>query len=209
VPSRRFVLIVSTTLRRSRRRAVCGVAFGSIYSRVLLCSGLFLGCAHTELLEGGVLHKGDVSVRLGPVPAGWRPLSLEGADAAYRDEEHEGSVMFDVRCHRRDDDAPLSALTGQLVIGTTERETLSEESAPFDGREVLHTRMRAKLDGVPMQYDLFVLKKDGCVYDLVYVAPPARSAEGEPDFERFARGLHAENPSAGVGHAPRAPVSDR
>jgi hypothetical protein len=206
---RRFVLIVSTTLRRSRRRAVRGVAFGSRYARAFLGFGLLLGCAHTELLEGGVLHKGDVSVRLGRVPDGWRPLNIEGADAAYRDEGHEGSVMFVVRCHRRDDDAPLSVLTGQLVIGTTERQVLSEESEPFDGREVLHTRMRAKLDGVPMQYDLYVLKKDGCVYDLVYVAPPARSAEGEPDFERFARGLHAETASVGVGHASRAPTSDR
>ena len=32
--------------------------------------------------------------------------------------------------------------------------------------------LRAKLDGVPMSYDIFVEKKNGCVYDLVYVGRP-------------------------------------
>ena len=194
---------------RSRQLVVCGVAFAGPYTNVFLCAWLLLACAHTESFEGSVLHKGDLSVRLGQAPGGWRPLRIEGADAAYRDEDHEGSVMFDVRCHRRDDDAPLSVLSQQLVIGTTERQILSEETEPFDGREALHTRMRAKLDGVPMQYDIYVLKKDGCIYDLVYVAPPARSAEGEADFERFARGLHGETSPVGVGRASRAPTSDR
>jgi hypothetical protein len=187
----------------------CQLAFARPYPEVFLCAWLLLRCAHTESLEGSVLHKGDLSVRLGQAPGGWRPLRIDGADLAYRDEEHEGSVMFDVGCHRRDDDAPLGVLSGQLVIGTTERDILSEETEPFDGREALHTRMRAKLDGVPMQYDIYVLKKDGCTYDLVYVAPPARSPEGEPAFERFARGLHAETSRVGVGRASRAPLSDR
>jgi len=49
----------------------------------------------------------------------------------------------------------------------------------------------AKLDGVLMEYDLYVTKKDGCVTDLVYVAPPQGFAAGVPDFERFATGLRA------------------
>ncbi len=61
---------------------------------------------------------------------------------------------------------------------------------PFDGREALHGRLTAKLDGVPMGYDLFVLRKDGCIYDFVYVAPPARVAEGVPGFEHFVQGFH-------------------
>jgi hypothetical protein len=148
-------------------------------------------CGHSEALDNGVLHKDGLLVALGPVPEGWRPLRIAGADLAFRDPQRDGSALFDVHCDRRDDDAPLSALTGHLIMGTTEREIELEETVPFDGREALHTRMRAKLDGVPMQYDIYVMKKDGCVYDLVYVAPPARFAEGAADFERFALALHA------------------
>ena len=76
-------------------------------------------------------------------------------------------------------------------MGTTERDIESQSTIPFDGREALHTVLRAKLDGVPMHYDVFVMKKDGCVYDLVYVAPPCQFAAGARDFERFALNLHA------------------
>jgi hypothetical protein len=71
---------------------------------------------------------------------------------------------------------------------------VSQDVIPFDAREAQHTVMRAKLDGVDMQYDIYVLKKDGCVYDLVYVAPPAAFADGAARFEQFALGFHTVGP---------------
>ena len=162
---------------------------------------LLAGCAHGESFEDGVLRKGDLSVRVGPVPGNWRRIQVEGADLAYRDDAREGSALFDVRCGHRDDDAPLSILTQNLIMGTTERDIEGQTLVPLDGREAMHTLLRAKLDGVPMQYDLYVLKKDGCVHDLVYVAPPDRFAEGAADFERFASGLHAHLGASDVSPA--------
>jgi len=162
---------------------------------------LLAGCAHGESFEDGVLRKGDLSVRVGPVPGNWRRIQVEGADLAYRDDAREGSALFDVRCGHRDDDAPLSILTQNLIMGTTERDIEGQTLVPLDGREAMHTLLRAKLDGVPMQYDLYVMKKDGCVHDLVYVAPPDRFAEGAADFERFASGLHAHLGASDVSPA--------
>jgi len=150
------------------------------------------GCGHAQSIEEGVLRKDGLAVRIGPVPAGWRRIDVEGADLAFRDDERSGSALFNVRCGRRDDDAPLAVLTNHLVMGTTEREFDAQDTVPFDGREALHSLLRAKLDGVPMQYDIYVMKKDGCLYDLVYVAPPGRFADGAADFERFAKGLRTE-----------------
>ena len=58
-------------------------------------------------------------------------------------------------------------------MGSTERELVSQETEPFDGREALHTRMRAKWDGVPIAFDIYVMKKDGCIYDFVYMGDPS------------------------------------
>lgn len=158
------------------------------------CSGL------RASLKDGVLRKDGGEVALGPIPSEWQRIDVQGADVAFRDDAHEGSTLVDLRCNRRDDDVPLVALTNQLVMGTTEREIESQETIPLDRREALRTIMRAKLDGVPMRYGIYVLKKDGCVYDLVYVAPPGRFAEGAPDFDRFARGLQTRHgPRAGAG----------
>ena len=63
----------------------------------------------------------------------------------------------------------------------------------MDGREAMHTVMRAKLDGVPKTFDAYVLKKDGCVYDFVDISAPAELAANRAAFETFVGGIsHAE-----------------
>ncbi|MDP8998671.1 MAG: hypothetical protein M3O46_01010 [Myxococcota bacterium] len=161
---------------------------------VVLLAGLVAvatACAHGDAFDGEVLRKGDLTVHVGPLPPNWRRVEVQGADLAFRDEAREGSTLFSVRCGRRDDDAPLSVLTEHLIMGTTDREFESEERVPLDGREAMHSILRAKLDGVSMQYEIYVMKKDGCLYDVVYVSSPDHFAEGAPDFDRFARGVHA------------------
>jgi len=172
----------------------------------LLAALASAGCGHAQTFDEGVLRKDGMAVRVGPVPPGWRRIRVDGADLAFRDDERSGSALFDVRCGQRDDDAPLAVLTNHLIMGTTEREFDAQDTVPFDGREALHTLLRAKLDGVPMQYDIYVMKKNGCLFDLVYVAPPDRFADGAADFEHFAAGVRTESsPSV----AESAPTSSR
>jgi hypothetical protein len=150
-----------------------------------------VACPRTVPFEGNVYRDEVVSYRVGDIPPSWRRIEVTNANLAFRDERDEASVLVNGRCGHRDDDTPLPALTNHLIMGTTDREFASQEIVPgFDGREALHTVMRAKLDGVVMQYDIFVMKKDGCIYDLVYVAPPDAFKQGAPAFERFAQGFH-------------------
>jgi hypothetical protein len=172
------------------RRLCPRLSFAAIAAASCACG------AHGVKFEDDVLRKGDLRVEVGPVPPGWRRIQVDGADLAFRDDEREGSILFDVRCGQRDDDAPLAALTAHLIMGTTERDFDRQEVIPFDRREAMHTLLRAKLDGVPMRYDIYVMKKDGCVYDLVYVAGPGRFDEGARDFERFALGLRTGSSSS-------------
>jgi len=84
-------------------------------------------------------------------------------------------------------DIPLVALTNHLLIGFTEREYVTEpELRQLDGREALHTHVRAKLDGVPRELYFVVTKKDECVFDLSLIAPPGeRFASALPAFEQM------------------------
>jgi hypothetical protein len=159
----------------------------------LSVAALLVACAHQAWTPGDPLHKDGRTITLGPVPPAWQRIEVVGADLAFRDAAREGSALFNAECDRHDDDAPLSVLTEHLIMGTTERQFEKQDVVPFDGREAMHSLLSAKLDGVPMRYDIFVLKKDGCVYDLVYVAPPARFTDGTGEFERFAGGLHASS----------------
>lgn len=152
--------------------------------------GALLACSGRPAFDGSTYRNGKIAFRAGPVGEGWRPLEIEHAAVAFRDDTHLASVMVHARCDLPSDDAPLLALTNHLLIGTTERDVASEDTVSFDGREARHTIVTAKLDGVRQTFDLWVMKKDGCVYDLVYVAAPQSYAAGAPAFDRFARGFH-------------------
>jgi hypothetical protein len=148
------------------------------------------GCGASASFEGGVYRDHDVSFRLQGAPREWRSVRVSDADVVFRDDAHEASVLINGRCIPESADAPLNALTEHLIMGTTDRQFSVEETLAFDAREARHSVLRAKLDGVVMGYDLYVMKKNGCVYDLVYVGDPERMQAGMPAFEQFARGFH-------------------
>jgi len=150
----------------------------------------------TATFESGVYRGHGVAFGVGDIPAAWHRVDVEDAALAFRDD-HGSSVLVNVRCNVRADDIPLVALTNQLVMGTTDREYVKEETVQLDRREARHTVMRAKLDGVELVWDAYVMKKDGCVYDIVLVAPPDRFEQGSASFDRFAAGLHTVSSPAG------------
>jgi hypothetical protein len=138
----------------------------------------------------GELYRGEgFAFRIPPPPASWVPLRQPDVALAYRDEAHEATILISGRCGIEDDDVPLTALTNHLFLQFSEKKVELQEVVPFDGREAQHTVLEAKLDGVPLRYDAWVLKKDGCIYDLLHFAPPASSEAGLPAFRELVRGF--------------------
>ena len=168
-------------MSRSGRNRLVGALAGAL---------VLLGCggAHKKF-ENGVFQDGRVSFRVPATPSSWERIDLSDASLAFHDEGRAATILVNARCGGKDDDTPLPALVNHLVMGTTERDFVKEETIPFDAREARHAILKAKLDGVLRSYDIFVLKKDGCVYDFVYVAPPARFADATGEFEGFVSGF--------------------
>jgi hypothetical protein len=136
-----------------------------------------------------VFRNGAIAFQLPEPPATWKRIEVDDASLAFRDDAHGASVLLNARCLSADDRTPLVALTNHLLIGATEREYISQAVEPFDGREALHTKLKAKWDGVPMHINVYVLSKDGCVYDFVYLGAPSGYEGGAPAFESFVRGF--------------------
>lgn len=124
---------------------------------------------------------------------------MNDASLAFRDDAHHASVLLNARCTTADDRTPLVALTNHLLMGATERDYQSQETIPFDGREAMHTKLKAKWDGVPMGIDVFVLAKDGCTYDFVYFGPEGSFEGGAAAFEAFVKGFRTLPGSGVVG----------
>ena len=107
----------------------------------------------------------------------------------FDDPQTGAMIAVNGRCDRDGEDVPLRSLTKHLFLQFTSVEVNTEEVVPFDGREAMHSVMLAKLDGVPKKFDVWVLKKDGCVYDLLLIADPARFEAGLEAFGRLVRGF--------------------
>jgi hypothetical protein len=141
-------------------------------------------------LKGSVYRGDGLAFRLGEAPPTWQRIPVTNTRLAFRDEGAEATVLVNGRCGKDGDDVPLLALTQHLFISFTEREILEQTIVPMDGREAMHTVMRAKLDGVPKMFDAYVLKKDGCVYDLVGIWAVDKFETHRAAFESFATGFH-------------------
>ena len=89
-------------------------------------------------------------------------------------------------------DPSLKVLTDHLLLGFENRDVLEREELRVSGRGALRTRANASLDGVPVEMELTLLKKDGCVYDLVYTAPHGRFGVRAADYRSLVQSFSAD-----------------
>jgi hypothetical protein len=175
--------------RRVRSRVRCPSA-----AACLAAGAVWLGACAAGPFDGTLYRGKNVAFRIPAPPESWEPIEVSHAALAFRDPLSRATIMLNGRCGSDAEDVPLTALTNHLFLQFTDRQIQLQETVPFDGREALHTALEAKLDGVPLLYDVWVLKKDGCVYDLLYLAPPADAARGLTAFRALVRGFSTVDP---------------
>jgi hypothetical protein len=163
-------------LRRSAHAPLLAAALGALGA---------LGACGGSSFDGQVFRNEELAFRVGRVPSSWRRIETEGVLLAFRDEGGRASISITGRCGKDGDDVPLEALTHHLFLDFTEREIERQSRLSMDGREALHTELRAKLDGVPKEFSVFVLKKNGCVYDFVHVAAAGTDPAARREFASF------------------------
>ncbi|MBK9260331.1 MAG: hypothetical protein IPM54_10890 [Polyangiaceae bacterium] len=147
-----------------------------------------MGCTGASF-SGSVYRGQGFAFRVPETPPTWKRIDVDGKALSFVDESSGALVAASGRCKVDGEDVPLRSLVQHLFLQFTEREVVLEETVPFDGREAMHTVVVAKLDGVPKQFDVWVMKKDGCVYDLYYIADPAEFAESVGSFRKFVQGF--------------------
>ena len=156
-----------------------------------------MGCATTGALQNDVYRGSQTTYRIGDVSSDWTSVSVDDQnDLAWHSDAKEAVMHVDANCDPGLD-IPLKALRGHLLIGFTDREVIDEEILPMDGREALRTHLVAKLDGVPREIVLQILKKNDCVYDFGLITPPGEAFESAlPDFDRMVSGFTTDASSS-------------
>ena len=140
--------------------------------------------------NGSVYDDGKLHFRTGPVPADWRQIEADGTLLAFHNDRASATVALNGRCGVDGDDVPLASLTQHLFLQFTDRQERSQRELKLDGRAALRTDLVGKLDGVPKRFLVYVLKKDGCVYDFWRISEP--DADDSGPFEAFVQGFTTE-----------------
>src|SRR5690349_4846219 len=114
--------------------------FLRLRTSVALSLVLVSACASSGF-DGHVYRSEDLSFKVGPVPANWRSVSVEGTRLAFRDDAASATVEVNGRCGVDGDDVPLEALTHHLFLHFTGRTMQKQERLELDGRAALRSEL--------------------------------------------------------------------
>jgi len=140
--------------------------FAALALLVAACGG--------PVLHDGVYSDGYTRYRIGRLSNAWQSVEASGNDLAFY-RHGMGTIAVNSTC-REYEDVPLPALVNHLLFDTTRRDVRVEETVTLSGRGAQHVVVDVELDGVPIELELFVLRKDGCVYDLSHIRARSASA---------------------------------
>ena len=159
-------------------------------SRLLLIALLTVACnkAHRQSAR----YEGRY--RLESPGPGWDRVQPGGADRAWFNADTSASIYFDSNCLARYEDGRLPDLLTHLTFGIAEGEPLREETLMLDGREALLRMHAGHIDGVQVHIGAVVTKKNECLYDGLYIAPPARFDDGWNSFVQVLSGFESRRP---------------
>ena len=151
-------------------------------------SAALLGALCLQACGGAAFHDGvyadeHARYRVGRLPPEWRRVQVDGNDLAFQ-RRGMGTISVNSTCSEYED-VPTVALVNHLLFETTERTFIEEETVTLDGRGARHVVVQVELDGVPVELELFVLKKDGCVFDLGHVRGRASDPAARAGFLEF------------------------
>ena len=156
-------------------------------SLLVFGAGFLAACAGTHF-DGTLFQKSGVAYRIAELGPGWQRVRIENNDLSFH-RAGEGTISTQATC-KEYEDVPPTVLLQHLLFGTTHREYVLEEELTLDGRGAQHAIVDCELDGVPVRVEMYLLVRNGCVFDLSYVSP--RSAKAHAAFTRFAHGFRVE-----------------
>jgi hypothetical protein len=161
-----------------------------VAAQLLLGALALAACSGVNVRQNEVLTE-RTRYRFGDPGPDWRRVSLGDVDVAWVRDSSGHTLSVSSMC-RDYQEASLTALRRQQLVGFTQAERLEEREEMVNGRGALFSRWRAKLDGVAVELGLWTLKKDGCVYDFTYTSPPGAYDAEAPALARVVQGFATE-----------------
>ena len=129
------------------------------------------------------------SLQAGILPDEWSGPKLQLKQLVYHNDDIGGTIVADALCGPKFNDAPLPRLAADLFASIGNAKNGKGRKLVVDGRDAYRLTGAGQVDGVPVMMDAVVYKKNYCLVDAVYFAPPETFGRGISDFEGYFHGL--------------------
>jgi hypothetical protein len=127
----------------------------------------------------------------------------EISDAAFQSQKSAAIISINSSCRpalagqggdatAEESQAELRKLSYLLLLGISDFTDRTERNLTIQSVPALETTVQGKMSGAPIRLRTVVLKRDACVFDLMYMAEPTRFAASEKDFSDFVASLRVK-----------------
>lgn len=156
------------------------------------------GCAgwrdHGDTYYGrrsGEAAKKETTYHFGLPSEAWRPVrDVNEIQVAWVNARLDGVGLIELhaQCDEQGDSS-LIQYTDHLRLDWDAWTVVEQEQVGLVGRAALRTVVDASLDGIARRNEFWVVKKNGCLFDLRYSAGRADFESGRADFESVVQGF--------------------
>jgi hypothetical protein len=166
------------------RRAPLALVLGAIVA--------VAGCGAGRRIENGVYHS-TKGYRVAVPGADW-VVADSRADLELRHRDGAAAMLANAQCGEGTESRSAGLLLRQLLIGIRDRATIEQEEVSLNGQRAVRRVLDGRVsgDGAPTRIEAYVMSEGRCVYDFVYVAPPASFETWRGQFRAFVESFAME-----------------
>jgi len=164
---------------------------GRAWLVVLVASLLVSGCA-VKRIENGVYHSSK-GYRVAIPKAEWSLVDGGPADLALRHHGSSAGMAVNAVCAGAAPRRAADVLARQLHIGLRDRRTIERATTEVAGRPASRVVVEGRLeDSASVRIESLSMRDERCLYDFLYVAPPAAFEAARADFSTFVDSFRTE-----------------
>jgi hypothetical protein len=160
---------------------------------LLVLLALPLGCSAGRI-ERGVFYSAK-GYRVALPPNGGTPVPGGEGDLELRRADPPGGMAVSATCEGAPRRRPLPLLARYLTFGLDERQIVERGSGRAGAEKAERLVVRGQSGGIEVMVEVVVTRDARCVYDFLYVAPPAHFDAGRAAFHALVESFSPEVPA--------------
>lgn len=141
------------------------------------------GCAAGRIV-GDTYRDPESGFQVRLPSAAWHLQALDGAALSFASPELRAGMALRADCNTPEP-GELPWVARHLFFGLQDTQIQRRETIRLHDAIAVQTLLRARLDDQPVEVEGVTFRRAGCLYDFIYVAPPAAFPQGRADFETF------------------------